>query len=344
VTTHAELARVQHLVSLGRGTDAVAEATRLLARSPDDAEVLRLLALAHDVAGDPAEAVSWARRAVAAAPDHARAHVALSRTLRGARRFQDAAVAAYEALRLAPNDPSAARSYAVALKDAGHWREAQWAARRAVELSPTDPASHLTLGYVLHHQQPEAARRAYEQCLRLDPTDALALQNLGALKSKSSPMEAIDTFAASLAMDPTLDIARRNLSRTLNRRLWLILIVTVFTLQGIGRTGTRQTAPAVAVVLALAVAAVGWTWFRLPQTVRRAWMPLVLPGLAGKIRPFAVTGLGLAVALGGCAWIDVAPAGALAPMMLVVVGVVVLAVGLVDIVLATRDDSRPDRR
>lgn len=337
MTTYGEQARVEHLLSIRRGTEAVAEATRLLARNPDDAEAVRLLALAHDVAGNRAEAVAWSRRAVAAAPDDHRAHVLLSRTLRGARAFQEAAEAAYEALRLAPGDASAASSYAVALSDAGHPREAEWAARRAVELSPTDPASHLNLGYVLHRVQPDAARRAYEECLRLDPANALAIQNLGALKSKSSPMEAIDKFAASLAVDPSLDIARENLSRTLNRRLWIILIITVFTVQGIGRTDTPEAGPAVAVALAVGLAAAGWTWFRLPRTVRRAWLPLVLPNLAGKLRPFAVTGAGLAVSLGGCAWIELAPAGAAGPMVLVVAGVVVMAAGLVDMVFASRD-------
>ena len=340
MTTYADRARVEHLIALRRGPDAVAAAAGLLAASPEDADVMGLLARGHQLTGRLTEAVTWARRAVSAAPADPRLHVVLSDLLRRSGAHQEAAEVAYAALRLAPHDASAMTAYALALEDAGHSQEAEWAGRRVVELSPTDPHAYLNLGYVLHRIKPAEARAAYEECLRLDPSNALAMQNLGALQSRSSPSEAIDKFAASLAVDPQLEVARANLARTLNRRLWPILVVTLFTLQVIARGAGDDVGPAVVAVLTVALSIVAYTWIRLPRSVRRAWRPLLLPGLSHNRWALRTLAVGLAIALAGCAWMVRAGDDAQAPGMVVGLGAILMLFSLVGVLTAIRDEKR----
>jgi len=334
--------RVETLIQLRRGREAVVEASQLVARHPADADAMRLLAGAHAVTGDCREAVTWADRAVAAAPEDSRGYVVLSAAHRAAGQVDHAVWAARAAVRLAPNDFLAAQALAVSLAD-GRDYDAAWAAgHRLVALAPLDAGAHLNLGYTLHRWWPDQARAAYERCLSLDPTEALARQNIAALDSKTSPFLAIDGFASALAVDPTLEVAHRNLSNVVNRWVWLLVAATLIFAQALSRAAGPGGGRVALAVLGLAVVIGVVALWRIPRSVRRSLSMILFPGV--RQQPWALAGLtgGLGVGLAGCASLVDSDSTALLQEMLVGFGAIMMVVSLAWVWVAIRNPRHRD--
>lgn len=114
---------------------------RTLARSPDDADALSVLARAKVFAGGPeniSEAVKLAKRAITIRPLSDRAQTALMAAQFAAGRTQAAIEAGNRSMALNPNNAGTAAGLSLILFSSGQWKAATGLARDAAALS--DPA------------------------------------------------------------------------------------------------------------------------------------------------------------------------------------------------------------
>ncbi|MBI4231086.1 MAG: hypothetical protein HY608_09660 [Planctomycetes bacterium] len=155
--------------------EAVADAERRLAASPDDPEALNNKAYLLQLQGDPgAEALF--RRAINLAPGDARLHHNLGALLAEGGRLAEAESCFVDAIGI---DPAYAKAYVhlgncrLTLRGAG---EAERCYRMAIELDPGNLLAwkNLTAMYLQAGDLPRA-REANREALRLDPTDHAAL-------------------------------------------------------------------------------------------------------------------------------------------------------------------------
>jgi tetratricopeptide (TPR) repeat protein len=178
------LARADNLLDLNRPDQARELAAGVLADDPGSGPALGVLSRAHQALNQHKEALVAARACVAAAPEDPHHHLVLVDAYRGAQEFSAAVLAAQEAVRLAPYSWTGHYALALALLDGARprTRDAYEVALHTLSLAPNSPAVHNLLGMCLADlQQPEHARRAYEQALALDPHNANALNNLALL-------------------------------------------------------------------------------------------------------------------------------------------------------------------
>ena len=154
---------------------------RLLARSPDDAEVLHLLTVLRLQQGRPAEALPLAERAAhGAAAEVALPWNTLGNCLAALGRPDDAIAACGEAVERDPALLVARRNLANLLNRQGRLPEAEEHLRQALALAPDDGATHNDLGSVLHAQGRGAeAEAAFRRALKLRPDLPQASFNLG---------------------------------------------------------------------------------------------------------------------------------------------------------------------
>ena len=344
-----DLVRARTLIGLRRYAEAEAALRTLLARDPNDAEVLRLLA---DVLGDldrHDEQATVARRAVALDPDNVWGHQVLADALVHQRDHDGAVAAAERAVRLAPSLWSThytlGRALLVGRRPRA--RDALTAANEAVRLAPHSSDAHNLAGICLSaltlHDE---ARQAYTEAIRLDPANALALNNLAALDADGGRLRAaLQSLRSGLTTDPQKAVLHQNydlILLKLIRRLWWALLVLGIALTVMAAAGSPYLARA-ATAAGLLGAYVYLTTRVTKELPRGAH--LWARGLLGRVnagsKVMVLTFLGMSVAVLAMGVAPRATAEAIGLGMLAVlrtIGLAILAVCLFNLVFRSRGD------
>lgn len=199
------LRRLEHLVELGRHTDARAGLATYLASDPENVEALLLYADVLDDLDEPVAALDAALAAARLAPDSRRVHEVCASTLSRAGRHQQAIAAGREAVRLDPHSWSA--HYTLGRVMLGERRPnvsaALAEANEAVRLAPHLSHPHNLAGICLDRLMlPAEAHRAFSEAVRLDPTNATAISNLAATHAERGRLrDASHLVTAGLSVD-----------------------------------------------------------------------------------------------------------------------------------------------
>jgi tetratricopeptide (TPR) repeat protein len=242
------------LVQAGRGAEAVQQARRFIAGSPDDPDRLFTLGLALSDQ-DVDEAIRTFRRVLDRAPSHTLARYNLALVLQRADRLADAAAElqrslddgpraevlytlgvvrwhqgdldrAGDALRAAitvePGYASAHEALGGVLRDRRDWAGAAATFRRAISLRPDTPGPYFALARVLQSSgDQEGARRAIADGERLRHRsqaqhEALVWTAVGAAKlDRGALVAALDDFRRAVAAVETYAPAHYQIGRTL---------------------------------------------------------------------------------------------------------------------------------
>ena len=303
------VARLQHLLELGRPREALRLVGPALVAQPGSARLLALAAHAHLLLDQPEEAVDLATRAAAGDPDDEWPHRLRSIGLAALDRVEEAAASAYESVRLEPSLYLTHLQYARALArfDTPQARAQAWQeGRRAAELAPNEPAVHVLMAALAHPSEgtpPQAlwvARDALERALALDPGHAGALNDLARVQlSLGSRADAFEGFSAALTADPQSRVALGNVVVALSGYVvpayWTVAAAAYLSL-GASAAEAGGTGRALQAVLATAlVGAVALLGLRLRRRVRSR-LGLFLREAARRNRPGAVTAATLAIA------------------------------------------------
>lgn len=266
----AELARAEHLLHLGRPTEALDTARRAALADPTSALAEAVIATCHLQLDEPQPAIHHAGRAAALAPEWDHPHRVRSRALQSIGHRDEALRAAEVAVALGPDSWMNHATLAVSLAE--HHRrggEALQAAERAISLAPDEPDAFVEASFVaLARRRWDRAEEWAQRALALDPDDPGALNNLGAALARGRRTAAgLEHFARSARVDPRSvggDNARRaavHLAHGLNPRA--ILLGAVAAYAAVLLVAAIVPDPARRVVLALVlvgtvVAAVAW--------------------------------------------------------------------------------------
>ncbi|MEU7029075.1 tetratricopeptide repeat protein [Streptomyces sp. SBR177] len=290
-----DLLQADALYDLGRYAQAAEAAARHLARHPDDASALVLLARCRHRLGDEAEALDLTERALRAEPDSVAGWLMRTHVLLGTGRYEQAEECARRAVALAPHHWATHYTLGTVLDRSVRLerkRAAYEAARTAVSLAPEESDAHFLVGLTAHRLgNHEVAERAYETALRLDPESSEAHNNLSLLHLRrrwwrpGSWTRAAEGFVQSAALDLNDRQARYNLETmawgTVAGSRWVALagFVAASMASAHLRSGAEGRSALLGVLLAAAVMVGGWGgWFlwlarRVPPRLRR---PLLL--------------------------------------------------------------------
>lgn len=173
---------ILHALRGNAHAEAIAAARELLASSPDDAQLHRLLAIAHRGNGDADMALESIDRALALEPEHATLHLERAGLLIGARRIADAQNALGEATGLNPNQFDAYLMQARLALGQGDLDAAERHVRLAARVAPDHPGVAAVEGML-------ALRRG-------DGASALAILSAAA---QSSPGDTQLRYASGMA-------------------------------------------------------------------------------------------------------------------------------------------------
>lgn len=304
-----DLQRAEALLAVGRLDAAGQILAGVLARQPDSAAALCLLAVLENKRGDHRAMLRAADAAVAAEPGSDWAHRLRSTALRHRGRPQEAREAARDAVRAAPDNWACHVVLAESelLDETVDGVESAYrAASKAVELAPDEPDAHLTLGRVHAAAfDPAYAQACYEQALALDPQHVAARNNLAVEQLRTGRYTAGGrTLIDALAQDPQHELLHRNLDQA--ALAWLHRLADGVVLAwlcwaAVLLTGSPRDEGIAGGALAVLVAVgVVWSYGRLPGAMRRlvrrpptptgasrilAWACVAVPFGALLIRP-----------------------------------------------------------
>jgi tetratricopeptide (TPR) repeat protein len=223
--------RADDLLDLRRPQAAEELLRAHLAEEPEDAAALLLLCQALRGQGRDREAEDAARAAVRLEPESHQAHLTLCDVLVTREDAEGAMAAAQEALRLGPQQWSSHYAHARALL-AGRRprvRDALDVALHTVGMAPHSASAHNLVGICFDAlNQPDQARRAFEEALRLDPQHVNAQANLAGLDAEQGRLRrSAQRVTAALGQHPqeehlhdTLDLVMARFAR---RLLWVVL-------------------------------------------------------------------------------------------------------------------------
>lgn len=342
---HAVVERAEHLRAVGRLDDAERTVRDGLAENPQDAGLLRglavlLLASAGDRPDRHLEGLAAAEAACAADPDAEHPHRLRALHLSMLDRHAEALEAGYRAVTLAPDDRYAATGYARVLQRAGRLPDAAQVARRVVELAPLEAGSHFLLADVTSDLgDTTTARAAYAETLRLDPDHAGARHDLAVLDARQHrPGRALGGLVDAGRLAPGETGVLGTVAAVLWQLSWrlrLLLLVSVFLVLALSSrpdgAATATRIGAVAVLLAGALLA----RYETRELPRGAW-PVIRAAVRAD-RPLAVTWVALGICVALYAAVAVTGISALAgAVWIVLLGLAVLAV----VVGLTRTRSR----
>ncbi|MDR3386647.1 MAG: sulfotransferase [Rudaea sp.] len=170
-----------------------------LVQAPENAEILRLLAIALRLQNRNAEALDLLRRAVMQRPQDALIQNGLGTAL-DACGEGDAAIAAFHrACELAPQAAQLWSNLGKTLSDLGRFEEALPVLERAVQLSD-HATTHLRLAYALRVLgQTDMAAVRYRELIARNPANGAAWLGLASLKTR--PLAAADIATMQAALD-----------------------------------------------------------------------------------------------------------------------------------------------
>jgi tetratricopeptide (TPR) repeat protein len=207
----ADLREARDLLSQHQPERAETVLRPLLARDPENAWALTVLAEARVDQGDRDEATSLLLRALAASPNSTEANITLGNLLLAEHHDPEAMDRFETVLGVAPTKPdarhgelTAATELAVAARSSGHPEVALEVLQHARTKLPDDPKLLLELGIEATelHLLPEAAE-ALNGARKLDPNDPDILYALGQVEIDQQHMPAAEAdFRAYLAIRP----------------------------------------------------------------------------------------------------------------------------------------------
>jgi tetratricopeptide (TPR) repeat protein len=184
----------------GRLDEAQGQLAGVLARFPDQPEVLRLLAGIESLRGRTREAIDAMRRAVAQRPDDALYQNTLGTVLAEAGDYDDAIAALRRCCELQPNLAIAWYNLGVLLTRCVRHDEAVVALKEAVRLAPDHVAARALLADMLrvsNHALESAAE--YRRIIAAQPYAGMAWWGLADLKTTKFEAADIDRIRAALA-------------------------------------------------------------------------------------------------------------------------------------------------
>jgi len=204
----------------GRLAEAERVYRQVLARQPDHAGALHLLAVLVAQAGRLDAAVEFMRQVVRLKPDFPDAHSNLGNALRAMGQPDEAIAACRQAIRLKPDYADAHYNLGLALQNKGQLDEAIAVFRQAIRYRPDFAESHNSLGNALRDKgQIAEAIVAYRQAIQLKPDFAEAHGNLAnALQNMGQLDEAIAFCGQAIRLRPELAGLHNNLGNSLHAK------------------------------------------------------------------------------------------------------------------------------
>ncbi|MGO8747526.1 MAG: tetratricopeptide repeat protein [Thermoguttaceae bacterium] len=198
-------------------TQAVQIYEALLARSPEEVDVLNLLGVAVLQLGDPARAVELIGRAVALEPGAAPLHANLAEAYRALGDPLRAVECCRMALGIEPNSAQAANNLGLALLAAGQAEAAIAQFRAAICINPDFALAHNNLGDALRSEGDlEQAAAHFRHAVGINPQLAEAHSNLGQLLLERLELEeALTHCQEAVRLRPDFAEARNNLGNVL---------------------------------------------------------------------------------------------------------------------------------
>ena len=181
----SQLLAITQLLQGGRVGEAERACQALLAGAPDHPDVVHMLGLIREQAGDAASGEQLVRKSLALEPGNAQYRLNLAHLLRRRGRLTEAAQAYREVLAAAPAERAARYALAVTLSDQTQYAEAERECRMLLQHSDADADAWALLAFVLCEQNrlPQA-EAAYRRALSIDDKHLLAHHNLGSLLSR----------------------------------------------------------------------------------------------------------------------------------------------------------------
>ena len=186
----------------GRLGEADIAYAAILARTPDDAEVLHYAGIIKGQIGKPQEAIQLLAHAVALDSSQAGPYLNLGNALRAAGKGADAVAAFRRAIALAPRLLPAHLGLGAGLLALGNAADAVEAYRHALKLDPGLADAHFGLGNALAESGSFGdAAAAFRQTVLRRPEFNRAWVNLGrVLEAVGQPAEAEDAYRKALAL------------------------------------------------------------------------------------------------------------------------------------------------
>lgn len=201
----------------GRFEDAEAAYRKLLADTPESAEVLQLLGTLLHQRNRNDEAIILLRRAIGLEPGKAAWHGNLGLALRALERFDEAETALRDATSLNPESAEAHSNLGLVLRQLGKLQEAAQSFRRAIALKPAVAGFEVNLGvtyFVIRDYETAAAH--FRRALAIQPNHGGAHGNLGGVLAELDQREdAVLHLRRSLELRPNIAEAHRALAGAL---------------------------------------------------------------------------------------------------------------------------------
>lgn len=218
--SHDPRARARAAFSAGRMAAAAETCDAILARDPDDAEMLVLRARIDRSSGDPMQAIERLRRAARQMPEHPAIHIELAGAHLSLGRLPEAAGSAEAAALLAPADAPAWVSIGAIRYALGDKLGAREAFARAVSCDPRNPQANNNLGLMhLEQGQLRLAAERFERAVDADQNYAVARNNLGTVFDAAGDHAAAEAwFTSASACDGDYLEPRHNLAASLAKR------------------------------------------------------------------------------------------------------------------------------
>jgi protein O-GlcNAc transferase len=204
----------------GRLAEAEKIYRQILARQPEDAEALYLLAIITGQKGQMESAVDMTRRAIRANPNLAEAHHSLGVLLQQMGKAAESIAPLRTAMEMKPDYARAHHNLGVGLQALGRHEEAIAALRQAVRIMPGYVKANYNLSTSLEALgRYEEAIEALKQVIRLTPKDADALYSLGWCYGKEGKFdEAATWYRRAISVRPNFPAALTNLGIALHTK------------------------------------------------------------------------------------------------------------------------------
>jgi protein O-GlcNAc transferase len=203
----------------GRLGDAELIYRQILARQPQHAEALHLLAVVEARKGNIPNAIGLLRKAIAADPNVAKYHTNLGAMLMESGRMHEALESFQHATALAPEAADAAVGLGNALRAAGKTQEATKSYQRALDNTRADADGSNLLGIVLNGAgREDESLLAFRQALDIRPGFPEAQANLAAVLAERGELKEAEILARkALQAQPQLSAAHSALAKTLTK-------------------------------------------------------------------------------------------------------------------------------
>ncbi len=274
MTDELALTRAGALLDAGRHDEAIRILGDAAARSPDHADVQRLLAVALLRVGRKFDAQTTIARAIQLDPERPDSYLVSAEISMSLGSWVRAEQAARTACKLAPGNFRAHFAVVLAALKLDQLDIAWAEAGQVCRLAPWAATGHHARGLVfLRRGQWKAAELEYRDALKKAPTDPIYLNNLGvALMNQGNTEEAMEHFAGAGQLDVRTDRYRRNTALAAHRRVGGASLLPPFMRKIVLSHRYRRLSPAARTALEIDGASLEQESRRLR---RRRWVALV---------------------------------------------------------------------